>query len=689
MRQRLKIYLSIALLIIMVGGVAMAQTPRTRRDKNYIPPVGVPTDYETDEEKPDSTKTKPKRERKPLESVFFDDSTRMTRIFAWSVNPEYNDIRRVMVDTLLDGRFQQDYNFMQIDGGIGSAYLGNVGSASIPLNYFSRPSTSSEFSFLNVWKPFILRPRDVIFYNAKIPYSRLTYSMSGQVRVEENQFNFVLSHNISPSTSANLVYNAESTKGLYMNQGTMDRYFAASIAHTGKRYAIHGGYIYNHTSNNENGGIKDDREVTDTVLMNSNQIAVMLDNANNTFRGHTFWWTQSYGIPLRKQRADELTIQKIPSIYIGQEFEYSVFKKKYTARGDSVLFKEYFINKDMSDDSIAQEVIDVKAFMQLQPYNREGVLGLISGGIGNEFSKYYYQPVTESYQTLYGNGGPQSRNSIYLYGGLDGKFKKYLAWGASIKYNLLGYKAGDFVGEGHLRLTAFTKKKQQPMSFDARVKFSLTEPDFWVQSYFSNHFAWQNSFTKESSMLVSAKFSVSSIGLVLGGDYSVTTGKIYYDSLSLPAQSNDPLSVLAVYAQKDFRAGGFHFNHRALFQLSSSQEVAPTPLLSAYVSYFYDFDVVKNVLNIQIGVDGRYQTKYYAFAYNPALGQFYNQRQKELGGYPYLDAFVSAKWKRMRILVKLQHFNENLFGKREYFMVLHQPQNRMMFKLKFSWSFYD
>lgn len=92
---------------------------------------------------------------------------------------------------------------------------------------------------------------------------------------------------------------------------------------------------------------------------------------------------------------------------------------------------------------------------------------------------------------------------------------------------------------------------------------------------------------------------------------------------------------------------------------------------------------------MEVGLDGRYQTRYYGFGYNPETAQFYNQREKQLGGYPYVDAFVAAKWKRMRILVKLQHFNANLFGGTEYFMVLHQPQNRMMLKFKFSWSFYD
>ena len=74
--------------------------------------------------------------------------------------------------------------------------------------------------------------------------------------------------------------------------------------------------------------------------------------------------------------------------------------------------------------------------------------------------------------------------------------------------------------------------------------------------------------------------------------------------------------------------------------------------MSAFLSYYYEFWVVRDVLRLQIGLDGRYNTRYYAPGYNPALSAFYNQREVEVGNYPYVDAFVMGKWKRMRIFLK-------------------------------------
>ena len=54
-----------------------------------------------------------------------------------------------------------------------------------------------------------------------------------------------------------------------------------------------------------------------------------------------------------------------------------------------------------------------------------------------------------------------------------------------------------------------------------------------------------------------------------------------------------------------------------------------------------------------------------------------------------MDAFLTMKWKRMRIMLKFAHVNDDLFGERRYFQVLHYPLNKRIFKMGISWSFYD
>ncbi|MEG1937345.1 MAG: putative porin [Rikenellaceae bacterium] len=43
----------------------------------------------------------------------------------------------------------------------------------------------------------------------------------------------------------------------------------------------------------------------------------------------------------------------------------------------------------------------------------------------------------------------------------------------------------------------------------------------------------------------------------------------------------------------------------------------------------------------------------------------------------------------MRILLKYQHLNYELYGGRDYMSAAHYPNNRGMFKYGLSWTFYD
>ncbi len=694
MRRRLLIILITVLGLSVSSAELFAQIPQYDPVTGELyDPLGQPKDYRTDEEiaaeealagaEQDSVEVKVKL---PLLSYYFNDSIRNTKFFAWRANTLFNTVEMQPIDTLLLGVYQIDYPYQRIDGGIGSVSLGNIGGATMPLNYFSR-SIPSNFSFMGVWRENLMTPEKTLFYNTRSPYSRLTYSMSGDPSEEETLFNIILSHNVSPSLSVNVNYNGDMTKGLYINQNTLVTNLGVSAAYTGKRWAVHGGVIFNEGSIQENGGIVDDRLITDTIISAANQIDVKLQDALNTYKGTTVWWTGNYAIPLREAGEDEITLETIPSIFLGNSFNYTRFERTYSATLDTALYKTNYLDPTTTLDIVSQDMVDTRFFMQIQPYDRNGIVGLISAGIGGDFSTYN-QNVPDSIASKINFGGDMQRSTIYLYGDIDGKISRYVEWDADARLNLLGYRTGDVDINGRLKFSAFTRN-DKPMSLEGAVRFRVREPDFWMQTYYSNHFIWSNDFGKEVSTRLSAKLSIDPINLYIGADYELTQNKLYYNKDMIAAQYSGQLSVLSTYIQKDFSLGWLQLNHRVLAQISSNEQVAPVPLVSAYVNYFTRLDVVPDVLNLEMGIEGRYQTKYYGFGYNPALGQFYNQQEVQVGGFPYLDAYVAAKWKRLRILVKFQNWNIGLIGGREYFMVAHYPQNPMMLKFKFSWSFYD
>jgi hypothetical protein len=646
------------------------------------------------EQVPDSLREE--KERKPLESYFFDDSLRSRTIFSWRVVPGRNQIDTIPLDTM-PNRFEVDYPYMVADAG--AAYLGNLGGAARPLNWFRQPRMH-DFSFLSAYDAYLTTPERARFFNTKRPFTNLTWDMSGQTRNAEEQLRVLHVQNISPSTGIALDYLNRGTRGMYQHQRGKDKNLSLVVAHTGKRYSVHGGYIYNMGELSENGGIRDMGDVRDTVLNPVSSINVNLSDARNDFKWNSFFVTQAYGIPLQRVTDADLSIADKSSIFIGHAFEYTAVHKQYTdtraesryelrdEAGDPTgeyfdFYENWYIDPSRTRDSISETKMDNKLFIQIQPWNREGIVGTLDGGIGFTTRKYHmFHP--DDY--LFVNR-PVSRTDTYLYGNVQGKLRRYLDWGAGVDYHFAGYRAQDIRLEARLQMSAYIRRR--PVTLTLHGFIDDRTPDFWTENYRSNHFVWQNDFSKETETRLEARLDIPSIGLEAGLYNSLTGDPIYYGPDALPVQHNGTVNVTGIYVQKNFRAGIFRFNHRALYQTSTDAAVAPVPEVSAYASWFVDFEAVHDVLRMQVGVDGWYNTEYHAPAYNPATMQFYNQQQMKLGNYPFLDAFVSAKWKRLRVLVKFQHVNENLVGTRTYFQVPNYPLNRRMFKLGFSWSYYD
>ena len=669
-----------------------------------IPGMGDPNAMgDGEQSQTDTTQTKEKRERKPLESYYFGDTVRALNNWIWTIDKDFDRVNIEPIDTTLQD-WRIDYVFYR--KGVGDMALGGLGQSSQAINWFDR-NQDKDFIFARSYDAYTARAENVPFYNCKTPFSNLTYSESGQKRYREEHFELIHTQNIDPSTSLNITYKARSTMGLYDWQRTKNHALSVGFAHTGKRYSVHAAYMNNRIDARENGGVVGEWAIADTTFEMPSGVPMRLASAEaeNKYRNNAFVLKQAYAIPLQRVTEYDFSIADLSAVYIGHQLEYSTWSKVYTdkratyknlhgkyneetGKWESVDGLEYYdnwyIDPTKSRDSISERLLSNKFYVQIQPWDRNGVISTIDAGVGIDLHTYSYLRL-EDY--LRGKVTKDKRTSWYMYGGTGGTIKRYADWGVKAKYYPSGYRGGDFSMDGDITLRAYIR--ELPLILSGRFKQEFRSPAYWHENLFSNHYVWFNSFDKESETRFEVNFSVPSIALELGLWQGVMSNMIYYDGSSRVRQHSDIVSLTSLYARKDFRVVGFHFDHRALVQFSSDESVLPVPALSAYLSYYYEFWVKRDVLRVQLGVDGRYNSSYYAPSYNPALSAFFNQREVRVGNYPYLDAFLSAKWKRMRILLKYQHVNQGLFGNGEYFQVARYPLNPRMFKLGISWSFYD
>ena len=149
------------------------------------------------------------------------------------------------------------------------------------------------------------------------------------------------------------------------------------------------------------------------------------------------------------------------------------------------------------------------------------------------------------------------------------------------------------------------------------------------------------------------------------------------------------MSVLSASVTKDMAFGPLHLDNRVLFQVSSNQAAVPVPTLAVNARWYLQFDITRDVMQLQLGANVWYNTKYYSPGWNPAVGVFYNQAREKYNNGPVIDAFVNVQWKRACIFVKLENIGQGWpMDKFDYFSADRFIRTQRALKFGIYWPFY-
>uniref|UniRef100_UPI003FEE8327 putative porin n=1 Tax=Candidatus Cryptobacteroides bacterium TaxID=3085639 RepID=UPI003FEE8327 len=385
----------------------------------------------------------------------------------------------------------------------------------------------------------------------------------------------------------------------------------------------------------------------------------------------------------------------ITTAFIGHSSEYSTYRKIYEDKigledteARNLYNNKFYINPTASADSIRVMKFENKLFIKLQPWASDAIVSAINVGIGDKLMNYYmFTP--DSY--LYKKRGNTVWNSTYLYGGVKGQYKNYFQWDADGYYTFLGKEINDFGIDANMgfNIYPFRRYRKSPISFNAHFGTNLKEPDFYQQHYYSNHYKWDNDFSKISTTTLDGTISIPHWKLNIDAGWTLIKNHIYYDGQAMAQQEASAVSVFNVALTKNFKLWGLHFDNQALFQLSSNKDVIPLPMVAVNARWYWQFNVVKKVMQMQIGANVTYNTNWYAPGYSPALGMFYNQKVEKYGNCPYIDAFVNIQWKRACIFVKFVNVGMGWpMEHADYFSAHGYIRPQRAFKLGIFWPFY-
>ena len=667
------------------------------------------------------------RNGNPIDTTAVTDaSTIPIGLYQWKVTRRLGNIVPIPVDTLHAG-FQ---NTNDPAGPTGQYnYLGNLGSPRMSRIFFDRKE-ESQFFFTDPYDQSVLRPEDVTFTNTFSPYTNLTYYKSFQNRNSEERFKSYFAINANKRLGFGFYIDYLYGRGMYNNQSTAFFNGGLFASYRGDKYDMH--FIFNNDNlkMRENGGITDDRYITDPLGMaegkkqyQSTDIPTVLNKVWNHNTSYHAFLTHRFnlGFYKDKEKTDSLASDKLSiandSIEAEREFvpvtsfihtlELDLNGRKYITQDDAQN-RQYFEHTYFGNDSIDQNrrtsVRNTFGIALREGFNKWAKAGLTA------FLTHEYRDFTLPDSTDIPNQRVikhYKENVVYVGGELLKEQGKLLHYKVLGEYAVAGEDAGQFRLEGNGDLNINLLGDSVRLDVNAYIK--NLNPVFYYRNFHSKHYWWDNSdLSKIMRTRVEGKLNFNRLGTTLRAGVENIKNYTYLANTSVPVtnsngeiisfknnaavrQHSGNIQVFTAMLQQKLKLGIFHLDGEVVYQKSSEPSILPLPELSAYGNLYLHAGLVKNVLKVSLGADVRYFTKYNAPDYSPVIGQFYLQNPENtvaIGGCPMVNVYANLHWKRTRIFVMMYNVNQNT-GNSRYFLAPHYPISPRLLKLGISWNFFD
>ena len=638
-------------------------------------------------------------------------------LYQWKVTRRLGNIIPVPVDTLQAG-FKNSNDPAGPTGQYN--YLGNLGAPRLSRIFFDRKE-ESQFFFTDPYDQTVLRPEDVTFTNTLSPYTNLTYYKSFNSRYSEERFKSYFAVNANKKFGFGFYVDYVYGRGMYNNQSTALFNGGIFASYRGDKYDMH--FIFNNDNlkMRENGGITDDRYITNPLDMaegkkqyTSNDIPTLLNKTWNHNSSYHAFLTHRFNLGFYDEKEDSTQTDSIayaekfvPVTSFIHTMELDFNGRKYITQDDAQnreLYEHTYFGNDSIDKDRRTSVRNTLGISLREGFNKWAKAGLTA------FLTHEYRDFTLPDSTDVPNQRifKHYKESILYAGGEllkeQGNLLHYKVLG---ELAIAGEDAGQFRLEGNGDLNLNLLGDSVRLDVNAYVK--NLNPVFFYRNFHSKHYWWDNNdLSKIMRTRLEGKLSSKKLGTTLRAGVENIKNYTYLANTSVPVtnqagqivsfknnaavfQHSGNIQVFTAMLQQKLKYGIFHLDGEVVYQKSSEQSILPLPELSAYGNLYLKTGLAKNVLQVELGADVRYFTKYNAPDYSPVIGQFYLQNPENeisIGGCPMIDVYANLHLKRTRIFVMLYNANQTM-GNSRYFLAPHYPISPRILKLGISWNFFD
>lgn len=621
--------------------------------------------------------------------------------YAWKILPPLGLHQPASIDTLVLNYYQKS-----VPSEVTPAYAttGNLGAEGKTMLFFEQEKMSDFFfaDALQAWIPSIKTHK---FYNTRRPMTLLSYNTGGGKETTQDRLKMEFSGNANAKTQIGAYLDYIYSKGSYNYQATKDLIWGASGSYIGDKYELQAFLYHYNLLNKENGGITDDLYITDPAevqggssKVDTKTIPTNLSAAHSKFVGTDIYINNRYKVGYYEEEVVEDSVVSrtyIPVSSFIWTFNYKDGKHIFInkAPGEADFWENTYLNTTGTDDRTNyRSITNTLGVSLLEGFNKYAKAGLAAYAT-YQMRKYTQttdtidrvDPLPEGLAPYPVNKVPHdvSENLLWVGAQLTKQQGSLLRYNATAQFGVSGPVAGDIDINGNLS-TRF-KFLGDSVTITAYGRFQNEAAPYLMNHYVSNHFIWENDFGKERRFRIGGKLDIPHTNTFLNIGVENLQNYIYFNEKCLPTQHSGSVQVFSASLNQNFKLGILHWDNKLTYQTSSNKNVIPLPDLSVY-SNLYIFFKVAGVLDVQLGVDCDYYTKYKGLGYQPATMSFYTQNEVEIGNYPFMNAYANMKLDKARFYVMFSHVNQGMTGK-NYFVLPHYPLNPRKFQIGVSVDF--